>query len=364
MDNSKKFILAENVVIFNNRVDEVRVRRGIWNYEEAIISLDGLTNTMKEIVNGIMLTLDSGQEIDVDKILEDKRLLQYERDNIETLIIGLKEQGYIKDSEESKTTQLLYELLNGSIQGRFLENDVYLKPILFFGDSEDVKSYAVDMCNKMKLPIHVVSDEEYREIAKMDLTTRFDGYETSKDVKKLVKFIEPYSCIVGGIQKLNVSFIRNLNRALIEASKPLSMALIDGPFTTVFTIKPPETGCFECMEQRVFARMEDMQVYRRFVENTRDKVVSAKNSYVAPLMNSIVSTALFEGLMISGVGKSKLAGRVLNTYIPIMEIQVEDILRVPFCPACGTIAKARIEEMYTSTRKMVDKIIDNIELKK
>lgn len=139
MDNSKKFILAENVVIFNNRVDEVRVRRGIWNYEEAIISLDGLTNTMKEIVNGIMLTLDSGQEIDVDKILEDKRLLQYERDNIETLIIGLKEQGYIKDSEESKTTQLLYELLNGSIQGRFLENDVYLKPILFFGDSEDVR---------------------------------------------------------------------------------------------------------------------------------------------------------------------------------------------------------------------------------
>ncbi|WP_040210959.1 hypothetical protein [Clostridium polynesiense] len=357
-----KYILAENVVVFNNGVDEIRVRRGIWNYEEAIISVEGLTDTMKEIINEMVRTLDIGEELDAEKVLSDKRLLQHEKDSIEGLVLGLKEQGYIRDSEESKTTQLLYEILNGSIQARFLQNDIYLKPILFFSDSEDVKNYAVALCNKMSLPIHVVSEEEYREIIKMDLTSRFDGYETSKAVKKLVKFIEPYSCLVGGLQKVNVSFMRNLNRALIEANKPLSMALIDGPFTTVFTIKPPETGCFECMEQRLTARIEDMQVYRRFVEHTRGMNVSAVNSYAAPIMNSIVSTAIFEGLIISAVGKSKLAGRALNTYIPVMEIQVEDILRVPFCPACGTIAKAKIEEMYTSTRKMVDKIIDNIEL--
>ena len=364
MESNKKYVLAENVVIFNNGVDEIRVRRGIWNYEEAIISLVDLSSNIKEIVIGIISTLDELQEIDIAKIILDNKVLSNEKDALEGLIVGLSEQGYLRDSEESKTTQLLYDLLNGSMQARFLQNEIFFKPILFFSDSEDVKNYAIDMCSKMNLPIHIVSDEEYKDIIKMDLTTRFDGYVTNKDIKKLVKFIEPYSCIVGGVQKLNVSFMRNINRALIEANKPLSMALIDGPFTTVFTIKPPETGCFECMEQRLLARMEDMQVYRRFVDHTRNKQVSVKNSYATPLMNSIVSTAIFEALMISGVGKSKLAGRVLNTYIPVMEIQVQDILRVPYCPACGTISKAKIEEMYTSTRKLVDTIIDNVELEK
>ena len=45
-----------------------------------------------------------------------------------------------------------------------------------------------------------------------------------------------------------------------------------------------------------------------------------------------------------------------------MELQVEDILRVPYCPACGTIAKAQIDEMYTSSKKLVDTILEKIEL--
>lgn len=360
----KSYILAENVVVFYNGENEIRVRKGVWNYEEAIVSLDDVSDETKEIVVSIIKTLDKGERIDTDEILAEKNLLVHEKEMIEGLIVGLREQGYLKECEESKTTQLLYELINGSIQSRFLQNQLYLRPILFFSDNNEVKDYAVNTCNKLNLPIHVISEDEYKEISKMDLTTRFDGYDTKSDLKKLVNFIEPYSCIVGGLQKPNVSFMRNINRALIELNKALSMALIDGPFTTVFTIKPPETGCFECMEQRLIARIEDMQVYRRFVEHTRDKDVQLNNSYATPLMNSIVSTAIFEGLIISAVGKSKLAGRAMNTYVPVMEIQVEDILRVPYCPACGTISKARIEEMYTSTKKLVDTVIDNIELQK
>lgn len=158
--------------------------------------------------------------------------------------------------------------------------------------------------------------------------------------------------------KLNVSFMRNLNRALIELSKPLSMALLDGPFTSVFTIKPPETGCFECMEQRIFARIQDHPVYRRFIDSTRSKKINKNAVYYTPLLSSAVSTSIFEGLTISAIGKSKFAGRALNTYVPVMELQVEDILRVPYCPACGTIAKAQIDEMYTSSKKLVDTILE------
>ena len=53
--------------------------------------------------------------------------------------------------------------------------------------------------------------------------------------------------------------------------------------------------------------------------------------------------------MVQKIGKAKLAGRVLNTYVPLMEIQVQPLLRVRFFPACGFVAEACIEEMYSSS---------------
>jgi len=46
--------------------------------------------------------------------------------------------------------------------------------------------------------------------------------------------------------------------------------------------------------------------------------------------------------------------------VPLMEIQVQRLLRVPFCPACGFVAEAKMEEMYTSSKKIVDRVVDRI----
>lgn len=357
-----KYILSDNVVVFSNHVDEIRVRRGVWEYEEAIISLGAESDTVRQMMFAIFNDFDAGCVVDFDEFLKKYNISSHEKESIENLVIGLREQRYIVDSEKSKTSQVLYDLINGTYESRTLQNELYLKPILFFSDNQSVKEEAVRLCESVSLPVHVMTDEEYQTILNSDVITRFDGCTTAENMAQICEIISPYCCVVGGLGKLNVSFMRNLNRALIELNKPLSLALIDGPFTSVFTIKPPETGCFECMEQRIFARMEDHPVYRKFVEETRDKSIDSSKAYYTPLLSSIVSTAIFEGLTISAVGKSKFAGRALNTYVPVMEMQVEDILRIPYCPACGTIAKAQINEMYTSSKKLVDTVLDNIEL--
>ena len=352
-----KYVLSDSAVVFSNHVNEIRVRKGVWNYEEAIISLEAESDTIKELMFAIFNDFDIGEIVDFEEYIKKFNISSFEKQNIENLVIGLREQGYIVDAKKSKTSQLLYDLINGSFESRGLQNETHLKPILFFSDNATIKEEAVRLCESVSLPIHVLTDEEYSIILNTDVITRFDGCTTKENLVKICDIISPYCCVVGGLGKLNVSFMRNLNRALIELSKPLSMALIDGPFTSVFTIKPPETGCFECMEQRMLARMQEHPVYRKFVEETRDT-----EGYYTPLLSSVVSTAIFEGLTISAIGKSKFAGRVLNTYVPVMEMQVEDILRIPYCPACGTIAKAQIDEMYTSSKKMVDIILENIEL--
>ena len=357
-----KYVLSDSAIVFSNRVNEIRVRKGVWNYEEAIISLEAESDAVKELMFAVFNDLDAGKIIDFDEYVKKFNISPFEKENIENLVIGLREQGYIVDAEKSNASQLLYDLINGSFESRGLQNEVHLKPILFFSDNDVIKDEAVRLCESVSLPVHVMTDEEYSVILNSDVVTKFDGCTTQENMAKICDIISPYCCVVGGLGKLNVGFMRNLTRALIELSKPLSLALIDGPFTSVFTIKPPETGCFECMEQRMFARMQEHPVYRKFVEETRDKAINPKEVYYTPLLASVVSTAIFEGLTISAVGKSKFAGRVLNTYIPVMEIQVEDILRIPYCPACGTIAKAQIDEMYTSSKKLVDTVLENIEL--
>src|SRR5262245_66184630 len=106
--------------------------------------------------------------------------------------------------------------------------------------------------------------------------------------------------------------------------------------------------------------MHDIPSYQHIVAQTRNLPRLDHKVRASPLMHSLAVQVLFEGLMVSRIGKAKLAGRALNTYVPLMEIQVQPLLRVPFCPACGFVARARMEEMYPSSRKIVDRLVDRI----
>lgn len=358
---AKKFVLSDSSAVYSNGTDEIRVRRGIWNYEEAVLSLTAESEEVRTFMLRVFSELGAFRTIDLDEEFAKSGLSQEEKENIEGVFDALKMATYLVDEERSAVSQLLTDLLSGSYEAYGVANTVMLRPVLFFTDNEVIERQAGELFSALELPVHIMTQEEYRDILHADVTTCFDGVSSTKNLEDICVFLEPYSCVVGSVSRINVTFMRNLNRALIEKSIPLSMGLLDGPFVSVFTIKPPETGCFECMEERILARMEDRPAYRRFMEATANSDWK-KTVYNTPILWSATTIAIFEALMISAVGKAKFAGRILNCYIPIMEIQVEDILRVPYCTGCGTIAKAEIEEMYTSSKKLVDTLLERIEL--
>jgi thiazole/oxazole-forming peptide maturase SagC family component len=224
-----------------------------------------------------------------------------------------------------------------------------------------IKDHAARLAGEIGLPLSVMTEADFASITRLDLTTRYDGYTTHEQLDYVTKLIAPYAAIVGCMERPHIAFLRNLNRALIQTTIPLSLALLDGPFTSLFTIKPPETGCFECFELRLMARMQDIVAYQQFIDHTRGRTMGeTPKTFLTPLMCSLAAQALFEGFLIASIGKAKLAGRLLNTYLPIMEIQVQDLLRIPFCPACGFISKAQRDEMYTSTKKIVDRVMERV----
>jgi thiazole/oxazole-forming peptide maturase SagC family component len=352
-------MLSDGVHVYYNGADELRVRKGIWNFEEAILTFDGLSTDHKESLVMLFTLLQDGRGVDTERLPNEENLTQLEQQQVVQTLDALRSNDYVSDGEDADGRRLLNQLLAGADE--YAPNGgASDRPVLFFADTQSIKDYAVMLAREIRLPLTVMTHEQFRLIELADLTTKFDAYLTREQLKSVRQIVEHFGCIVGCLERPRIIFLRNLNRVLVQTSQALSLSLLDGPFTTVFTIKPPETGCFECFEQRLLARMEEMPSYHHFVAQTSDVPRLETKIHASPLMHSLAAQALFEGLTVQKIGKAKLAGRVLNTYVPLMEIQVQPLLRVPFCPACGFVAEARMEEMYSSSRKIVDRVVDRI----
>jgi thiazole/oxazole-forming peptide maturase SagC family component len=354
-------MLREDVQVYYNGADELRLRKGVWNFEEAILTFDGLSKDHKATMVKIFDLLQDGSGVDSETLPDEQNLTQLEREQVVQTLDALRARQYVSDGTDTDARYFLNQLLGGAAD-HLTGDAVGKKPVLFFADTQSIIDYAVRLASEIDMPLAVMTRDDFKAIAAMDLTTKFEAYEARKQFESLRAKLEPFSCIVGCIERPHIVFLRNLNRVLVQTSQALSLGLLDGPFTTVFTIKPPETGCFECFEHRLLARLEEMPSYQQFVAQTRHLPRFDNKVHASPLMHSLAAQVLFEGFLVSNVGKSKLAGRVLNTYVPLQEIQVQSLLRVPFCPACGFIAEARMEEMYTSSKKVIDRVLDRITL--
>jgi len=360
-DAQKTLKLREDVQIYYNGADELRLRKGVWNFEEAILNFEGLSNDHKETLVRIFNLLQEGRGVDSGPLPNEQNLTQLEKEQVAQTLAALRAKDFVSDEEDADARRFLNQLLHGATE-YVTDSALRERPVLFFADTQSIKDYALMLAKEIDLPVTVMTQDEFKAIEAMDLTTKFEAYGTRKQLESLREILEPFSCVVGCIERPHIIFLRNVNRVLVQTSQALSLSLLDGPFTTVFTIKPPETGCFECFEQRLLARMVEMPPYQQFAAQTRNLVRFDNKIRASPLMHSLAAQALFEGLLVFKTGKAKLAGRVLNTYVPLMEIQVQRLLRVPFCPACGFIAEARMEEMYTSSKKIIDRVLDRITL--
>lgn len=363
MNQKLNFMVADNTRIFANGENEFRIRKGIWNFEEATLHLESLNDNVKKILSDIFYQLGDGKEVDLEFVLDAENLNEDEKNQVKDLLLALQAQNYLMYAVDNKTKLLIHELIGGTVIRQFTAEVGPLKPVLFFADSQYTKDISQITAKEIGLPMTIMTEKEFEDLAAADLTTKFDAVQTNRQMEEFQKFIQPYCCIVGSLEKPRITFLRNLNRILIKLSKPLSLCMMDGPFMTLFTIKPLETACFECFENRLLARLEDMAVYRTFVANTRNKPTFKEKTILSPLLQPLTSAALMEGFLLSSIERAKLAGRVLNIYLPILEIQFQDLLRVPFCPACGFIAESQMEEMYTSSKKIVNKLIDKVLIK-
>ncbi len=361
--DSRKLILADDARIFSTTDDEFRIRKGVWNYTEATLILKSISENSRNTIVKLLRLLDEGKAINIKLVRDDLNLSEVEKENIISIFGTLKEQDYLQSEEDNITSLFLQQLIGGESASIFMTESGKLRPALFFADTQYSQEVARMLADDLGLPLTVMNEKDFNTLSIIDLTTRYDAIETKKQSEEYENLLAPYCCVIGSMERPSISFLRNLNRVLIKLSQTLILSMVDGPFTSLLVIKPPETGCFECFELRLLARMEEMSIYRNFVSKTRRIDPVKERTLLSPITHQLTAAAIFEGMLVSSINRSKLAGRVLNTYIPMMEIQVQDLLRVPFCPACGFIAQSQMSELYTSSKRIIKKMVNKIVIK-
>jgi thiazole/oxazole-forming peptide maturase SagC family component len=360
-DEEEKYILPENVRIYTSE-DEVRIRDGVWSFHEVVINLSTEPDEVRKGVQELFEKLKTGIPVSCSEIKDKHQLTSEKIDELTRLCEELKRKGLITTEIENTFTFQATKALLGEYIPEL--NILERKRILFFSDSSYAADAARNICNHLHIKPDIMGNELFNKLRQDDLTTKTDAISTIKSMEKYEKELYMYDCIIGCLSDLQVTFLRNLNRMLLRMEKPLSLGIIDGPFLSLLTIHPPQTGCLECFENRILSRMEDHVAYHRFVDSQTKTAQPTKTFECSPLLHMLVSMVISEGFLLSTIKKAKFTGRVLNIYLPIFEIQCQDILRLPFCPACGHVAKGKAEEMYINSRALINRLLEKITIER
>ena len=359
-DTARVYALGDGVRIFRSG-EEIRFRKGVWSYNEAVVGLAGQGERTARFFGIVYEALVQGRDADADAIAGEVGASAEELASYCELLENLKSQQFLRDAKQKGVARVVRALFGGTVGG-FEDRISAPLPVLFFSDSQYAREAARTLAKEIGLPLDILDDETARALAAANLTTRTDAVAHAEAAAKFEKVIQPYySCVVGCVAAPNLSMLRNLNRLLVRMEKPLILGLIDGPFVCLLSTLATETGCFECFEQRMLARLEDTVVYHQFVKST---VAGSPpgGPCAAPALHMLTAAVISEGYAYSTIGMQRLAGRIVNIYLPLLEIQVQDLLRVPYCPACGFISTAQMNEMYTSTKRLVAEMVENIEI--
>ncbi len=362
MKTENRYELMENVIVYFNGDNEIRFRKGIWNYEEANLNTAPLPDKIKEAVIRIVELFDKGEVVDLKEIHAEFRLVGEEFGLVRQLMDSLEEQKYIEKADADFVKKFVKQLIGGTVSEFIAQEKVYVRPVLFVTDNDRIKEYAQMTGQDLGMSLTMMTKSEMEEIENADLLDRMDALDTVEALNELKRGIFAYSCVVVSLERPRLQFLRKLNRILLEESIPMVISIVDGPFLTVTSMKGQETACFECFENRVIARNEELECYKEFYKATGGKACRTNKSFITPILQSITSLAIFEAYLLASVNKCKLAGRVLNIYLPLIEIQIQDLYRIPYCPACGHIAKAKYNEMYTTSKEVVNQLVEAVML--
>lgn len=345
--NNGLYYFSDNVRVLKESKGFLIIRKGVWNYEDLIISIeDSYINELSKVFN----SLSSDEGID---------LIQIKNDRVKNIVKELINSGFVNLNEFRRNNRFL----NYLYLGQYLEGVPQEKPYLLISDDSSLINVLETTAKSFDLKYEFLSQENLEFLKTPVFLNKLDLINYSKSLDYFRSKFMQFEGVILLLGNLNPFLLRNINRILIGLNKPIFFGTIDGPFMLITCLEPKRTACIECYEQRIIARMTDHVLYHRFnkeyEKHKRNSKLVSLGDFLSPAYYHIAYILVGDAFTFFQVKTSKLMGRALHIYVPFFEFQNQDVLRISSCPACGYLSTYKSRCLNIETQKLVSTLISN-----
>ena len=342
------------LIVFN---DSYCFRKGIWDSNDAILEISGESSELQEVYHKVCEKLLNNRAFDTEVI----RTILTEDDYLKftEVVEALMASDFLIDKKQSNTQEAVVRVLLGEFSQLSLNssNEKDRRPLLFISDSIEVEESAKSLFDILDIKADIADSDFKTQLRKSFSINEFDSLKEIEEHNRLTNLLKKYQSILICQVKVDILMIRNINEVICELGTKLLLGFLDGPFVHMCTLAPPKTADFDSLERRILARLEDSILYRSHISQLSNKTQELNLGFL-PILNILLNLIVAEAILISETGTSKFEGRLLSIYIPTIEIQVQDILKMSNSKTQGTMAKKKFEIQQIKTNKLINNLLE------
>lgn len=220
-----KYQLNSNVRVVTFQ-DTFCFRKGIWDFNEAILDLTQEPQNLKIVYQEIVSQLVKGVAIDTEtyeNTLEPETFA-----NLMEVISGLYYNDMLMLEDDYNLEENVMKILMGNFRfmaqaGHMVSND----PVLFISDSTYVNESAELLAEQLHLQLQVASDDLKMLIQQTDVSSRLDALEHRRNMNCLSDALCDYQSIIICQERLNIMMLRHLNEVSVAMKKQLVIGFVD-----------------------------------------------------------------------------------------------------------------------------------------
>ena len=152
----------------------------------------------------------------------------------------------------------------------------------------------------------------------------------------------------------HIFIYEKINEAALKTRTIWTLATFDGNLAFVGpTFVPYETACYVCFENRLRSSLSisDHNLYLAFKEKMKTHHVKSYYPPLPPMISDFMSGLVGIEVLSEMSLECLLAGKFCAIHIPTLTLEINNVLKLPRCPACGKNKPSR--QVYLTMREVI-----------
>lgn len=325
--------------------DTVEIRHGVWNPVSFVLNDESESGNLYRVLqrlDGTATPAGLARELGVP------------REEVEGLIDHLDGLGVLESGPSSALDYYLDNVQLGSF-GIDVPRAQDTRRIVVMGEPSLADSVGELLRQVEPNATIVAADDRHRRIVcDDDVSWLFDGIRFHEQMQVFETWKDSFVLMASSV--INPLHYKVLNRAALEHGFPWMHAAIDGPFLLIGPIfVPHRSACYECFEQRITMNLRDAASYVAYKDALVKRQIKSGTMPIASMLRALIAShSAMEIVNFTRTNYSFVLGKVLAIFLPTMEFTYNEVLRVPGCPACGSLSERDDTELYFDVATLIE----------